>query len=188
MESTSINERKLTFPNRPSLNMNIRQNQRPVNLISNFMKVSVKPNNKFVSQYAIKIEPNVASDSQLLRKMIHNTMRKNLDSTFYPWLISGDSLFSAQQVEEIQVYNIQIRFNDTLYEYQIRIEKTKNNIDLENIRSINNFSQKVKSFIETVFKFILNANEGMVRFNKRSIFDFNKAFQLQDCGKKKFYI
>jgi hypothetical protein len=183
MESLNTNERQLTFPNRPSLNQGIRERQRPVNLISNFMKISIKPNDRLVSQYSMKIEPNVASDSILLKKMIHNTIRKELESAFYPYIISGDSLFSPRQVEEIQVYKIKIRFNDAEYEFEISLEKTNNDIALENIRSINNTSQKVKSFIEIVFKYILNANEGMVRFNKRSIFDFNKAFQLQDCGK-----
>lgn len=183
MESININERQLSFPSRPSLNATVRARQRPINLISNFMRISIKPNDNFVSQYAIKIEPNVPSDSLLLRKMIQSTIKRELDVTYYPFIISGDSLFSPRQVEEIQVYNIKIKFQETDYEYQINIEKTNNDIILENIRSINNNTQKVKSFIEIVFKSILNANNGMVRFNKRSIFDFNRSFQLQECGK-----
>jgi hypothetical protein len=183
MESiTTTNERQLTFPIRPSLNMEKRQQHKPVNLISNYLKISFKPNDCFVSQYAIKIEPSIASDNIVLRKAIYKTITSRLIKTYFPFIISGDSLFSQKQVEEIQVYNIQIIIDDNNYEYQISIEKTKNVIDLVNIRSVNNFSQKVKSFIEIVFKNILNANDGMVRFNNRSIYDFNRSYQLQECG------
>jgi hypothetical protein len=188
MESIqSTKEKELTFPMRPTLNMQVRQQQRPVNLISNYLKISFRPNGSFVSQYAIKIEPCVESDNMGLRKTIYKTIYKHLIDTYFPFIISGDSLFSGKQVEEIQVFNIQIRIGETNYEYQISIEKTNNMIDLANIKSVNNFSQKVKSFIEIVFKNILNANEGMVRFNNRSIYDFNKSYQLQECGKINYF-
>jgi hypothetical protein len=183
MESLTIDNQernKLNFALRPALNEGLRRN-REVRLISNYLKVSFRPNNYNVRQYFIKFEPEIAADNETLKRKILREVGKELRADFSPYISSGDSLFSARNVDA----KITLSYDEPEKEgqkYTITIEKTDNEIDLTNIRVLNNFSYKVKSFIEIVFKNILNANQGMIRFNNKNIFDYNASTNLKDSG------
>lgn len=182
MERTFENPRETAkFALKPALNEGLRRN-REVNLVSNYLKISFRPNNNFVRQYFMRFEPEIAGDNEILKRQIIRGVGRQLREVFHPCITSGDSLFSAQIVNERIEINYTNRDNED-QEYRITIEKTGNEIDLSNIKSINNFSNKVKTFIEIVIKNILNANQGMIRFNKRNIFDYNAGVQLKDSGK-----
>jgi hypothetical protein len=182
MESSAI-----TFCQRPSFRENLRRGQE-VNLVSNYMKISFRPNEKFVRQYHLKFDPEVPAENEALRRSIYRGISKEMRNYYHPFVTSGDSLFSAKDVDE----QVSITFSysrpeeETPVEYRITIIKTENELDLSNVKSYENFSQKVKSFVEVVIKNILNANRGMVRFNGRSVFNYENSIQLQDFGKKYF--
>jgi hypothetical protein len=189
MES-STQIQAIKFAQRPNINSSLRQSNQQVNLISNYIKISFKPQEHLIRQYALKFHPEIPSENDTLRRQIFRFMHKELRARYDPFIITGDSLFSAKLNDE----RVQIVFKLSAVagvegaeeqEFNIELEPTENFIDLSNIRREDNFSQKVKSFIEVVFKSILRENRGMVRFNRSNIFNFEAVVQLSDSGKKR---
>jgi hypothetical protein len=184
MESTERRVDDVEFARRPSLNFNLRKDQ-PVNLISNYMKISLKSNGKIVTQYHMSFTPNVEADNDDLRKKLYRGLRPKLKDIFKPFVISGDSLFTANANagEETSLSFTCTLSNGEEMVYQVTIRRTSNELDLTNYRSTTQMTKNLKSFLEIVVKNILNANRGMVRFNKSCIFNYESAVQLQDTGK-----
>jgi len=189
MES-STQMQAVRFAQKPNENLNLRQGSQQVNLISNYIKISFRPQEHLIRQYALKFTPEIPSENDSLRRQIFRFMHKELKERYDPFIITGDSLFSAKLNDE----RIHIIFKlkpvagvegAEEQEFNIEIEPTSNHIDLSNIRREDKFSQKVKSFIEVVFKSILRENRGMVRFNRSNIFNFEAVVQLSDTGKKR---
>jgi hypothetical protein len=183
MESTERRVEDLDFVKKPSLNSNLRKDQ-SVKLISNYMKISLKSNDRVVTQYHMSFTPTIAADNDDLRKKLYRGIKPKLKNVFHPFVISGDSLFTANRnaAEEIA-----LQFTCTLSEgeeivFQVTIRRTTNELDLTNFRSTIQMTASVKSFLEILVKNILNANRGMVRFNKSSIYNFESAVRLQDTG------
>lgn len=176
MESTTS---EITFAKKPSLIPALRRNNE-VNLVSNYLKTTINTNHCTIKQYSLKFEPEVASDNEGLRRQIFRGVSKRLRELFHPYSCSGDSLFSAQTVDE--KVTITYTRDESDGQYLLTIEKTGNEIDLSNIKVIDNFTSKVKMFMEIVFRNILNANQGMIRFNRKNIFDYKAATQLKDTG------
>ena len=179
MESTRLN-----FAQRPNMIPNLRNDQ-PVNLVSNYMKITLKSNDKAVSQYHLTFIPEVASDNDHLRRGLIQSLRPKLREFYYPHAISGNSLYSANRnVGEETRFTLSYpnqEGTETIYEIVVR--RTENTLDLTNYRTLEGMTQNVKTFLEIVIKNILNANRGMVRFNKSCIYNYELAVQLQDVGK-----
>lgn len=178
-----MESQEITFCQRPTLIENLRRGPE-INLVSNYIKMSFKPNNKSVRQYHLKFEPEVSSENEALRRSIRKGISRQLRELFWPFVISGDSMFSVQNLEKDVAINFSYtRPEEDPVEYRVTILNTGNELDISNVRSYMGFSPQVKHFVETVVKSILSANRGMVRFNSRSIFNYEESIQLTDFGK-----
>jgi hypothetical protein len=176
----------LVFCQRPTLVEGNRKGQ-PIKLISNYLNISFKPNNSYIRQYHLKFQPEIAHDNDILRRSIIRGLRNNEDfrKDFNPFVISGDSLFSPHDVE-VGFNPISIvvpRQNGDSSEFLVTIIKTNNQSDISNVKTNFGFSQKVKSLVDVIFKNILSANRGMIRFNKKSIYNYENTISLRDNGK-----
>lgn len=181
-----MESQEITFCPKPTLFDNLRRGPE-INLVSNYMKMSFKPNNKFVRQYHMKFEPDIPAENETLRRSIRKGIGKQLRELFHPFVISGDSMFSVQNLEgEVAIGFSYTRPEQAPTEYKITFTNTKNELDISNVKSFQGFTPQVKQFVETVIKSILGANRGMVRFNSRSIFNYEESIQLTDFGKKNF--
>jgi hypothetical protein len=185
-----MESQEITFCQRPTLIESLRRGPE-INLVSNYMKMSFKPNNKYVRQYHMKFEPDIPAENEALRRSIRKGISKQLREMFSPFVISGDSMFSVQNQEgEVTIGFSYTRPEQDPVDYKITITNTGNELDISNVKSYMGFTPQVKHFVETVVKSILGANRGMVRFNSRSIFNYEESIQLTDFGKyflKYFY-
>lgn len=175
-----LTTQEFEFAKRPPLNPGMR-NQKNVELISNHIRLGFRPNEKRARQYAVRFEPEIAVDNLQLKRMLLKQVFKELRPYYHPYFQSGDTIFSPKVVEEV----ITVSTFNVNTEYQITIELTKNEIDLNQIRDRNDMSLKLKGFLENLVKNIISSNNGLVRFNKRNIFDYNNVTKLE--GNSKFY-
>ena len=179
---SSIPIKEVKFAQKPNLNNQSKGNQH-VNLISNYLKISLNPQKNLIWQYSLKFFPEIDPNNILLRTSIFKHIHRELRQNLHFFIVSGDSIFSTRKVEE----KIEIKFTriieNSKENYIILIEPTQNSISLSDIKKIDNFSQKVKSFMEIVFKNIIKQNDGIVRFNSRNIFDFKASSQISDTSK-----
>jgi len=139
--------------------------------------MTLKPNNSLVKQYSIKYLPEIALDNLPLKRKINRGIRRKMEEVYITINQCGDTFFSPMTVDE----KITFQFTDD-QQYQIIIEKTDNETDLSNIKCINKYTTQTKNFIDNLLKNILNANNGMIRFDKKSIFDYNSAKQVNDSS------
>lgn len=180
---TTIQE-ELKFPSKPGFNLDLRKKSQPVMLISNYLKLNFSPpdSSNCVRQYALKFSPEVPADNGQIKRQILRYISKNLREFFHPYIPSGDTLFSPKfHNEKIELLS-KFKFEDIDYEYMVSIEPTSNLIDLTSIKTNDNLSIKIKNLIEVLIKYILNANNGLVRFNQRNFFDYNSLYKLPGDG------
>jgi hypothetical protein len=183
----SMMDKSIEFPKKPTFMPQLRQKCPPVTLLSNYLKISLKSKERSIKQYAIKYEPEIPADNGHLRKIIIRQLTPQLNEFYEPFSDSGDCFFSPKDVNEEKTFAVTINRDnkepdeDNL-NYTVLITKTRNEIDLLDIKQPSLFSAKVKNFIEVLIKKILNANLGLVRFNKRNFFDWNNLKHLQDAG------
>jgi hypothetical protein len=172
------------FPKMPSINIKRREANKPVKIVSNYFKISFRPGKEYVRQYAVHYEPEIANDNNHLKRLLMNKLYSQMKETFHPFVSSGDTMFSAKSNDIIHEYETTITFESVEQSYEVTVSPTTNFVDLEHIKSIDKFSQKVKNFIEIVLRNVLNKNKNMIRFNNRNIYDYNKLYQIDSSGKK----
>jgi hypothetical protein len=166
---------QLSFPSKPALNVSLRQNSREVCMVSNFLKISFNPNENSVKIYSIKFEPEI--ESEIIQKQILSSNHSVLKNKFYPYLISGNNLFSPQKIDSFEFTYLHVK-DEVEVEYRITIEKTKGEVDLSNIKTKDSLSIQIKNLIEIILKNIFNANPNIVRIN-------NAFYSLNSCDKLK---
>jgi hypothetical protein len=185
-ENTHLN---LSFPKKPSINPQKRT--KPITLISNYLKISLKSNHRRVKQYSIKYSPEIPADNGFLRRSIIRQLTSELNNFYEPFFDSGDCFFSPQDVYEQKYFSTTIKAsgNDpeiTDSDYILEISRTDNQINLEEITKFSSFSMKTKNFLEVLIKKIVLANSGIMRFNNREYFDFNSnPIELGDSSNTK---
>lgn len=178
LESTIFN-----FPKKPQLNDNLRRGKE-VGLVSNFLKISFRPDEKGVRQYSIKYDPEIPDNNILMRKLVNRAIYQSLRKLYHPYVSSGNNFFSARNETEVVELLSEGTRDGEPFSYKVTLSPTNNFIDLSNVRSLDLSSKKIKNLIEIIVKNILNANEGMVRFDRRNYFDYRKKFKLPDSGIK----
>ena len=160
---------EITFCAKPSFNAQFNNvYSKQIRLTSNYFPLTL--NKLKVFQYSIKITPEIANDNFTLRQLIYkNIHHKIKENNFSPFLSSGFVLYTCNK-EAPEVLPITAEIKEI--EYNILIEKTNNTIDLS---LINNYSIEnlcVKTFIETLIRKIIEANSNLIRFDKRTYFDY----------------
>ncbi len=152
------------------------RNQRPVDLLCNYIRLGFNPKEVTVKQYSIKFEPRITSDNMTKKQVIIRKLSSEIETCLYPFIQSGDTIFSPKDVNKDIVLT-------HLYEdgekYQVTIAQTSNSIDLTKINETNFLSIQLKGFLEVLVKNMISANNGLVRFNKRNIFDYNNVTKME---------
>ena len=174
---------EITFCAKPSFNAQFNNvYSKQIRLTSNYFPLTL--NKLKVFQYSIKITPEIANDNFPLRQLIYkNIHHKIKENNFSPFLSSGFVLYTCNK-EAPEVLPITAEIKEI--EYTILIEKTHNTIDLS---LINNYSIEnlcVKTFIETLIRKIIEANSNLIRFDKRTYFDYVNYKTLENSKIKIF--
>ena len=162
------------FAKKPTINPNNRK-ERSVSLVCNLLRMSFKPEDGIANQYSIKITPEVAADNYPLRKKIYRQISDKLRENYKPYFPSGYTLFSSKK-DGNQKVDIEITVEGI--DYKIEIEKTRNTVDLTQIRTTSDENIKVKTFVEILVKNIIGRNNNLVRFDDRSFFNYQNIKKL----------
>ena len=179
-EQTQKKQRpKIIYVKKPALNMSLRnpQNEKPINLQCNLLKMEFNPLKKHAQQFSVKITPEIAEDNYPLVRRIIRSLSKDLKKMYHPFISSGFSIFSSGN-ENDQMNTFKCKLDDQ--EYTVEISRTANILDLTKINSFKENDIRVKSFIEILIKSILSSNKGFIRFDDRSFFDYTNRESLNN--------
>ena len=166
---------RVVFAKKPTINNSFRTEQK-VELVCNLLQMSFNPKEALASQYSVKITPEVARDNYPLRRKIFRQLSKDLTGYYKPYFPAGLTLFSSAKDAD-QVLSLETNIDGV--DYKVQIEKSKNIVDLTQIRSNSEENIKVKSFIEILIKNIISCNNNLVRFDDRSFFNYQNIKRLQ---------
>ena len=165
----------VVFAKKPAHNPNFRGEEK-IQLVCNLLQMSFNPKEAIASQFSVKITPEIANDNYPLRRKILRQLSKDLNGYYRPYFPAGFTLFSsAKDADQM----ISLETNVDGVDYKVVVEKTKNVVDLTQVRSTSDENLKVKSFIEVLIKNIIGANNNLVRFDDRSFFNYQNIKRLQ---------
>ena len=154
-----------------------------IKLTSNYFPLTL--NKLKVFQYSIKIEPEIANDNFTLRQLIYkNIHHKIKENNFSPFLSSGFVLYTCNKEASNE---LKITAEIKEIKYNITIEKTNNTIDLSLINDNSMENLCVKTFIETLIRKIIEANSNLIRFDKRTYFDYVNYKKLDEHSREKIF-
>lgn len=164
----------LKYPARPQINQNARNGDMPVTLTSNLIHLSLNPEGHYVSQFSVKVLPEVAKDNFPLFKKILRSISGLLHSTFGKYIISGYSIFTCKQ--DVQnLINVSTKVDDV--DYEIEFVKSNNTIDLSQCTIESPDNLQIKTFIENLIKQILGSHGSLIKFDKGGFYDREHSIQ-----------
>ena len=165
------------LPN-PHINGNNLDYVDPVKVYANLFEIKLTKAIKMY-QYPFEINPEIAQENMLIRKKLFEEPHRQIKSVYGIFLIDGDSLYSLEKVEEVKIFKTSLRIKNQKNPYEIKINKYKNEIII-NEKDINE-NPLQKHFIELIIKDILLANPNVERFkntyillNKKEKIDINE--------------
>ncbi len=171
-----MEQTKYALAKKPAHTLSMR-GQKSVDLLCNYIRLGLNPNENIVKQYSIKFEPEIARDNAPKKREILRRLTHEIKAELYPSMQSGDTIFSPKTIDKDIV--LTHHYDGDGEEYKVTIAKTDNIIDLTQITEINTYSFQIKNFLENLVKNIISSNNGLVRFNKRSIFDYNNVTKME---------
>ena len=174
-----MEEEKLKFPQAPEKNSSFRK-EKTIQIKTNYLKMHFNPNKKHAMQFSIKIEPTIAEDNTILLRSIIKKASNELKENFSKYFHSGFSLFVNDSKNS--KLTLEVEFNEI--KYNVIIEKTKNLIELNNIRSEGESNQVTKMFMETLIKQIIMSNDGMIKFKKGDFYNYSNKVYLNNNNSK----
>ena len=174
-----MEEEKLKFPQAPGKNSSFRK-EKTIQIKTNYLKMHFNPNKKHAMQFSIKIEPTIAEDNTILLRSIIKKASNELKENFSKYFHSGFSLFVNDSKNS--KLTLEVEFNEI--KYNVIIEKTKNLIELNNIRSEGESNQVTKMFMETLIKQIIMSNDGMIKFKKGDFYNHSNKVYLNNNNSK----
>lgn len=158
-------------------------------ILTNLIRMRIKPNNNDVYIYSISILPEIPLNSVNV-SAIYKQLNSQLVETYKKYYIYSNNLFSTKKVEENISFEISIRTridnssnspsSDSItsslgssYEnnrYTITISPTKSVIDLTNTTCL---LPSYKSFIEKIIKNTISNNKEVTKFRNNAFFNIN---------------
>ena len=137
-------------------------------------------------QYPFEVNPEIAKENIIIRQKIFKEPYREIKAKYGFFLIDGDSLYSLDKIDEINIYKTSLKVKKEKIEYKIKINKCKNEIPIkeEEIRK----SPLQKHFIELIIKDILLANPDVERFKDTYILkNKGESFPISENTSINFY-
>ena len=167
-----MNTQVINFPQCPSKNASLSQNDSPTFLISNLYTLTFHPGtSSSLYQYTIQVFPDIAKDNHPLLQKLKHSISHELTKVFTKYISLGYSLFTPSNSAPSTV---SIPTTHQHVQYEIVLHKVSNStIDLSNI---NESSPHIaKTLIEIIMKNIIYANDSIIRFHKGSFYKHNET-------------
>ena len=172
-------EKIINFPEAPIINSSLRK-EKKIQIKTNYLKMHFNPNKKHAMQFSIKIEPTIAEDNYILIRNLIKKASNELKENYSKYIHSGFSLFVNDSKNSKLI--LEIEYNET--KYIITIEKTKNIIELNNIRNEGKNNLTTKMFMETLIKQIIMSNDKMIKFKKGDFYNYSNKMYLNNNNSK----
>ena len=164
MEIYNVNQKRyqkfqIDYPKRPIRGEKL---EKTTKIICNMKKINLGNilKDKDIMQYSISYYPEIKEDNNSLKRSILRQLKTDFNGIFDHSLISGDTIFVYSKKTK-EKYILSTKIDDT--EYEIKLNRTSNSIKSEDIISLSNDNQKIKHFVNCIFRNIIQANNHLVK-------------------------
>jgi hypothetical protein len=163
------NKPKLTFVKKPQLIPHLRR-QNQVSIVCNQLLLRLRQNGDCIQQYHFVITPQIEEERIKERKELFRELRKSMLQVYgKKFYITGNSLFALKSIEASHEFTNNV--------HKVKINKTRNSINLSNINTMSDDDQELKRHLGVVVKSILRENENLVNF-RNQYFDYRQKTNL----------
>ena len=164
----------IEFPTKPIFNNNLRENNKEIKLVTNFLIVNFNQIDKKVYEYYINFKDTIFNEDDQKKNAIKKLFPE-LKKIFTPFKLVGNNFYSMKYVEET------LEFEITHLEQPIIavVGNSKHFIDLNKVTTDKKVSRDIICFFENVLKSIINANEKMIRI-KDNYYNLKTMKKLDD--------
>lgn len=149
---------------------------RDLKFICNLVRMKFNPNEESATQYSLEIQPEIDANNVALRRKILRAAGKEMKGYYDPYFSTGATLFSsAKNPQKELTFTVTVDSK----EFKLIIKKTDFKVDLNEIKTTSDANRNVRMFIDVIIKQIFQANNGLVKFDDRSFYNYTMQTNIQ---------
>ena len=172
--------KKFEYPKKPKRGQISEKNTK---VVCNMKEINFKEalKGKHIMKYNITFDPLIPDEKSSIKRIILRQLKDDLSGIFEKYYQAGDTIFVCTKKAKEKI-TLETKVEDV--EYQVIFKRESNIVDCTKVTDKSKESIKVKNLVENILKYIIMANNHVIKFGDSTFYDY---YDIESCGFKKKY-